>query len=120
MTIKYGTIKHGFMVMVLVGGLALDVQATETSRTVDADMSSQEIYFDVEALLALKDQAATGFWSDKKNQLAGAAGTVLTPVWFYLGYAAIEHFQTQQGSIDAIRRIAALRNALADKLCFVQ
>ena len=69
------TIKHGFMVMMLVGGLALETEATEATRTfvpVDADMSCQEIYLEVEALLALKDEAAAGFWSDQKNQMAGA------------------------------------------------
>ena len=117
------TIRRGLMVILLAGGVVLEAQATEATQTpapIDTGKSCEELYLEVGALLAIKDEASAGFWNDQNNQAAGAAGLAFKPAWFYLGYAAIKHFQGKQGSDNATRRIAALRNALADKLCFVQ
>ena len=102
-----------------LGNTAL-VETAPARAPVDTSRSCQSLSLEVEGLLALKNKAAAGFWSDEKNQMASAAGAVFKPAWFYLGYAAIRHFQGKQGSSDATQRIAALRNAMADKLCFVQ
>lgn len=123
MTMQRRTIRQGFMVVALAGGIVFQAQATEVTQTpvpIDTEKSCQELYLEVEALLAVKDDAAAGFWNEQNNQVAGAAGLAFKPAWFYLGYAAIKRFQDKQGSNKATRRIAALRNALADKLCFVQ
>ena len=116
-------VKHWLMMVVLAGGLSFQAGAEDSAPALDpieATKSCQELYLEVEALLARKNQAAGGFWNDEKNQMAGAASATFKPAWFYLGYAAIRHFQDQQGASNATKRIAALRNALADKLCFVQ
>ena len=117
------SIKQILMTILITGSFGLEALAQDTQPSlvpVDSDKSCQQLYLEVEYLLSRKNAAAAGFWNDETNQIAGGAGLVFKPAWFYLGYAAIQHFQDRQGSTDASQRITALRNALADKLCFVQ
>ena len=116
-------VKRWLLVVVLAGGLSSEAGAGDSGPALEPNTSTiscQELYLEVEALLALKNESAAGFWNDEKNRMAGAAGAAFKPAWFYLGYAAIRHFQDLQGASNATRRITALRNAMADKLCFVQ
>ena len=70
------TIKRGVMVILLAGGIVVEAQATEATQTpapIDTGKSCEELYLEVEALLAIKDEASAGFWNDQNNQAAGAA-----------------------------------------------
>ena len=93
--------------------------STTVPRRVDADKSCQQLYLEITALLELRYATEAGFWNDQKNQVASVTGNFFKPAWFYLGYAAVRHLHAQEGSFDARKRIAELRTASADKMCFV-
>jgi hypothetical protein len=78
----------------------------------------EELYREITALLEHR-QTERRFWEDRKNQVAGATGFVFTPAWLFLGVRAAMHLQRSEESHTNRDRIAALRAASAQKLCFV-
>ena len=85
----------------------------------DIDKTCVELYLEITALLDQRNDARAGYWSDSKNQLAGAASTVFKPAVLYLGYSAIQHLQTTEASSEVGPRVRKLRTVSADKRCFV-
>ncbi len=85
----------------------------------DAQRGCRELYRETNVLTARLNGLPGNYWADPRNQAAVAAGLVITPAFYYLGYSASRAYLSAGEKTGLYQRLGQLRGALADQRCFV-
>ncbi len=85
----------------------------------DAQKGCRELYRETNVLNTRLKGPSTSYWADPRNQAAVAAGLIVTPAFYYLGYSASRAYLDTEEKKGLYQRLGQLRSALADQRCFV-
>ncbi len=85
----------------------------------DAQKGCRELYRETNVVNTQLNAPSTSYWNNPRNQAAVAAGLVITPAFYYLGYSATRSYLNSEGKKGLYQRLDQLRSALADQRCFV-